>query len=303
MTTTSISQILCKNTAPLVNGGCYVSESYIYGIYKFFYELVVQRCDEKFSDLIKNEVCCIQNRPDISSDDEIEWEPECQGESISFIKEMISKRMLPHGVVNQLQRKVTKEYQEVAKSMGAEFPDRFTVLAIKGKDLLDDFEFGVFVRPTGELIICPEAAYALNGWPSPFSRDEVRGILAHEVGHVLLNHHEKMNRDAVRGEIANEKFDKISRNLEAEADLITTTVPKYGRGLRDSFVKLLETCGQEGSMPCSAHYRQQFGYPSTIQRIEYLTQSLCAQYPKKNRDICPLSLRKSLKNATCPIFS
>ena len=109
--------------------------------------------------------------------------------------------------------------------------------------------------------------------------------------------------NALEGAITTDKQkETFDRNCEVEADLLATTVAEYGRGLRDSFVNLIEKCGHKGFPPCAAHYTQPPGYPSTIQRINYITESLCAQYPDKNHDICNDSIKQYLHNATCPVY-
>jgi Zn-dependent protease with chaperone function len=116
----------------------------------------------------------------------------------------------------------------------------------------------------------PEFVYALNGWPSPVSSDQVRGILAHEVAHSILGHNEKLVKLIAKAdfrEIANRML-----NYEVEADIFSTTkVPKYGRASRDLLVNLVDKCNQKGFSPCTIHRIQSKTHPSTIQRIEYLT--------------------------------
>jgi hypothetical protein len=299
----------------LVTSECYVDPSYqtagIFGLVQEFGKsfLLGIQCDQwmQSSKTIlgksTKETCCFKFAPILASDSELNdetWNFLSQGDNFRAIDEILHRRGYVPKVTARLFDKVRQELRMVAEKMGAADPAQFSFEGIYLKNLFDDeniHAIGAFVSSDSQVKMSPDFVYALNGWPSRFSFRQVSGVLAHEVAHRILQHHEKAN---ALGDLG--KIDNLHLNQEIEADLLSTTVSEYGRGARDALVNLIEKCNQQGFPSCSSHYKQHKTYPSTIQRIEYLTEALCAQYPSKNRDICPDSLIQRLGNATCPVF-
>lgn len=102
----------------------------------------------------------------------------------------------------------------------------------------------------------------------------------------------------------------LNSNDEKEADLLTMRNPFYARGLRDSIFKELNDCrqiekrletlyGSGLSLACDVGVAP---HPARSSRIKYLTDALCDEYPKENRDICRDSAVRNWNNGTCAVF-
>lgn len=295
-----ISSITCTE-APLVTASCFPrSEGFLHLLYQTASSLF-QKCHYRFAD--QEETCCIQVRPDVLSKKVEVSDWNCQKDSLAWIKKFYGKGWPIPQVTGSLIDQVKEEFQEVAKNMGASSPDQFNAVRIKiEKKLFADsyYEVGASVDAEGKLTISPEWAFALNGWPSAFSPEEVRGVLAHETAHVLLKHIEKREQADAKN-LLKEELDEIYRTHELEADMLATIVPEYGLGLKHTLKHMIKNCGQQGFMSCYSHTIPQPGYPSTFQRIDYLTKALCSQYPN-DPALCSLADKK-FTNATCPVFT
>lgn len=90
-------------------------------------------------------------------------------------------------------------------------------------------------------------------------------------------------------------YDPVSH--EREADLLTLRFLPYARGLREAFITDC-TDPKQCIEPIPGH-------PTFLERITYLTASLCQKYPEQNKDICfevcAAMPRQETNNQTCQI--
>ncbi len=87
------------------------------------------------------------------------------------------------------------------------------------------------------------------------------------------------------------------RDDERRADLHTLRDPALARGLRDYLFRHITNC-KANHKDCSVLEKDSPSHPSVTNRVTYLTQALCKNYPEENRDLCPDA--RLPRNATCP---
>lgn len=113
--------------------------------------------------------------------------------------------------------------------------------------------------------------YVAGNIEKRLTKDQLNIILLHELGHIVLKHHERLNREVVitstyhNKQLSNEQFCSLSRNFEYEADIFATYVAnKYGMPtvLDDTFEQLFGN---------TEHFnRESYTHPTFNQRIEYI---------------------------------
>lgn len=289
--TLTVSQNFCNNQ-PLVTGFCYErGQGFFNSLYEIIRAIFFEKCNYKYTTTKEN--CCFQVNYDVLSHKRISWDQECQKTSPSLLKKIHQNQITLFSIDNLLIDKINQEYREVAKNMGVNNLEPFFVRHINKKTIFDDISFGASVGLGGQLDINSELAYGLCGWPSAYTKDQARGVLAHEVAHILLQHSRKKELANI-DKVSREKLERIYNNHEVEADCLTITVPVYAKGLRDAFSTLIEKCDQPEFIPCY-NIHNTGTHPPFHQRVEYLTHLL--QVMDKNIDSAP-----SPHNATCPVF-
>jgi hypothetical protein len=308
---------------PLITGECYLNplshQTTVLGFLKGIWEgIAATQCDVSlrkynfYTDAVDR--CCFKLAPTLRSGVELSnetWHLLGQGDNLRAIDFIHQKGGSFPKVTKRLSDKTTQELQKVAKEMGAVDPTQYSF-----KEFEPGGIWGAFFLDKG-LVMSTDLVYAINGWSPSISIDQVRGVLAHEMAHSMLGHDEKRKKEEEEevekalwsgGRANYRETYNLMLNHEVEADIFATRISKYGRYLRDSVLGAIESekeiknnCGQKGFPPC-ADPRNPYPSPKQIDRLEYITDALCAQHPEKNRDICPDTLMQKIGNATCPIL-
>ena len=113
--------------------------------------------------------------------------------------------------------------------------------------------------------------YVVGGIEKKLTKDQLNIILLHELGHIVLKHHERLNREVAitstyhNKRLSNEQFCSLSRNFEYEADIFATYVArKYNMPtvLDDTFEQLFGNTEHFNRESCT--------HPTFSQRIEYI---------------------------------
>lgn len=113
--------------------------------------------------------------------------------------------------------------------------------------------------------------YVVGGIEKKLTKDQLNIILLHELGHIVLKHHERLNREVAitatshNKQLSNEQFCSLSRNFEYEADIFATYIAnKYGMPtvLDDTFEQLFGNTEHFNRESCT--------HPTIKQRIEYI---------------------------------
>ncbi len=140
------------------------------------------------------------------------------------------------------------------------------------------------ISPSSEMI------EGFIGNEGTLTKEMSMGIIAHEIGHVII----EGTKSPLQYVYEMTPF-YSKREEEVKADLLSLRHPILARGLRDSFQHMLEgqqraieSCKLRSSADkCIRLYSKKEGYhPSHVERVQYLTEALCVQYPKENPDIC-----------------
>lgn len=113
--------------------------------------------------------------------------------------------------------------------------------------------------------------YVAGGIEKKLTKDQLNIILLHELGHIVLKHHERLNREVTitatyhNKQLSNEQFCSLSRNFEYEADIFATYIAnKYGMPtvLDETFEQLFGNTEHFNRESCT--------HPTISQRIEYI---------------------------------
>lgn len=286
-----------SNCTPLITGECFLNFPFKESLFDSMKEIGNRyfrtgwECD--ISAYGQHDWCCFRLAPIISkSQDELSdeiWNSLSHEDNFHWIHEIHHKGKFVPKVTNRLFHNTAREIQEIAKNMGAANPAKFAFKGFSPKIMYDKFDVSsaAALTPKYQIEMSAEFVYALNGWPSRFSVDQTRGMIAHEIAHGILQHQEKTKNIIENNNPSNSEIENLFRNSEIEADLLTTTVSEYGRGLRNALVNYLDKCGHKGFPPCAYHFIEYPTHPATIQRIDKVSEALCAKFPDKNKDICP----------------
>lgn len=142
-----------------------------------------------------------------------------------------------------------------------------------------------------QILISQGYAEALENSTSPFTAEEVEGVLAHEIGHMVLDHSNSPLSDPCFDAVDNGLikassdtfricFATANREIEKEADLFTLINPSFGKKLIQMFKKWLSISGP--SAPVSSFD----SHPRTEDRIDYLTKAYCNTIKQSDSDLC-----------------
>lgn len=159
---------------------------------------------------------------------------------------------------------------EVARNLGAPHPEGFRVYQSQSG--------GAMMRGRTNIEISKEFGDALNGKPSPYTLEEVEGVLAHEIGHGVLGHSEndhpayvEMNQET-DPEKSWDMYFPISRKIEKEADLFTVRVLRYAKGL----IKRIARDFSWNTKPEKYDL-----HPPDVERIAYLKKAICEMHSEE----------------------
>jgi len=142
-----------------------------------------------------------------------------------------------------------------------------------------------------QILIGQEYAAALEHNSSPFTKEEVEGVLAHEIGHLALDHpnsplDEHCFDDLFDGRVKATSDEHRSclaaanKEMEKEADLFTLRNPSLGKKLIQVLKKWLLLDGP--SAPVSIFD----SHPTTEERLDYLTKAYCDKITYNDADLC-----------------
>jgi hypothetical protein len=173
----------------------------------------------------------------------------------------------------------TVKTREIAKQLGAPYPDQFTIYT-------NPTQFSQAMQRKNDIHLSPDFVQSLLRNPhTDYTQEEIEGVVAHEIGHLVLGHEQTDN--PIYAEMdAEPDFDKsfdmypaISRKLEKEADLFTLKVPAFAKGLVLRLKRALAIEGPEIAKPDDLH-------PLTEERIRYLTKGYCQSTGGADLDLC-----------------
>jgi len=144
------------------------------------------------------------------------------------------------------------------------------------------------------ILISQEYAAALENATSLFTAEEVEGTLAHEIGHLALDHSNSLLADpcfdAVDNGLIKPSSDtfqiclaKANRQIEKQADLFTLREPSLAKKLIQMMKKWLLLSGS--SVPSSSFDH----HPRTETRIDYLREGYCDTVQYNDIDLCNIS--------------
>ena len=178
---------------------------------------------------------------------------------------------------------LTQKVRDIASKLGVVDPQY--------KALLTSNKEGAIAGDDYILISQGYAAAFENNSTSPFTVEEVEGVLAHEIGHLALDHSNsplsdpcfddvdkgliKASSDSFRA-----CFATAQREVEKEADLFTLRNPSFGKKLIQVLKKWLSLSGP--SAPLSIFD----SHPRIEDRIDYLTKEYCNTIKRINSELC-----------------
>lgn len=136
-----------------------------------------------------------------------------------------------------------------------------------------------------------DEAFNLIGWNSPEKKQQASGAVAHEIGHGIKEHSQKIRIYNILNDPDNDQWKEyrkiLEKEQEKEADFLTLKVPYYARGLRDYFKADIENCINSNKIAnCIYLFQDSDTHPSHLTRMYYLSKALCEQHPELNQDIC-----------------
>lgn len=201
----------------------------------------------------------------------------------------------------------TVKVREIAKRLGAPFPNQFTVYADAKEE--PGSETMATMVGSSAIKIASKCEKALRGDPCvKFTPEEAEGVLAHEIGHGTSAHdnpehpqarkffhfdtHEYDPKDPASREKWDVLFYASQRAQEREADLFTVKDPQLTKGLINRLKR-----AQIGQPPEVSTFKD--WHPTDAERIAYLTDAVCKQTRGNDPDVCT----QCFSNQTAPVPS